>query len=487
MAVSWSAWTDSGAHTNCGTWSPARSTVNWGSSFTQTASCQQSQTRARIYKVGTAEINRSNESRTINETGSQTNTGTKDFVSGTANGPWSGWSNVGSPYWFTEWSEVCENINFGTTFTRTRDYEQDQQRTRAVYDVWASGKANTINASSPEVGTTTDTLTQSDNEIGCKRNWVAYTSIYNPDWTNDGGPYGFSNWSPAPGSQTSGYTQSQSYSQNQYRMEQKRERDTISGDVRNVGSLIRHEQTLPKSQSRSVTVSWSGWSDTTRTGHSAWSPITGFQINSFYQTRTYTQNQSGSYTHKVGSTTIHNNPVTRALTEQSESRFVEVSWESWTNVGGLYSCTTWSPATSTVNLGVIFTQTNSCKQNQSRARRYKVNGVTIDTTIEAQAISVPGSKQATGTKVTVPVPSTPTGLFAFNECGTLHSIRWNAASGTVTHYQVWLNGSHLRSPSGTSTAVVTSSGTVYVKACNSTGCSGASNSISLRASGGICR
>ncbi len=79
-------------------------------------------------------------------------------------------------------------------------------------------------------------------------------------------------------------------------------------------------------------------------------------------------------------------------------------YTAWSNIGSVYSCSGYSPSTSTVNSGVTFTQTRSCSQSQQRTKfTYKVNDITgarelSATGTESKVISVGQSRQATGTK-----------------------------------------------------------------------------------------
>ncbi len=79
-------------------------------------------------------------------------------------------------------------------------------------------------------------------------------------------------------------------------------------------------------------------------------------------------------------------------------------WGGWSNNGGVYSCGSYSPATSTVTSGTRFTQTRSCRQNQRRARtlyNYWANGAVTykSTSYGYRTINVSQSRTATGTKV----------------------------------------------------------------------------------------
>lgn len=77
-------------------------------------------------------------------------------------------------------------------------------------------------------------------------------------------------------------------------------------------------------------------------------------------------------------------------------------WSDW-NTDREYDCTTWIPSVSSIDWGVDFTQTQNCKQDQSRTR--DVYDVWTDGTetlnrieSETQIINVENEKEETGTK-----------------------------------------------------------------------------------------
>ncbi len=80
---------------------------------------------------------------------------------------------------------------------------------------------------------------------------------------------------------------------------------------------------------------------------------------------------------------------------------------AWTNKGGVYSCSSYSPSQDTVDSGVSFAQSRTCAQNQSReAYTYKVNDVNgsrslFSSATETKTISVNESRVVTGTKVVI--------------------------------------------------------------------------------------
>lgn len=78
----------------------------------------------------------------------------------------------------------------------------------------------------------------------------------------------------------------------------------------------------------------------------------------------------------------------------------------WTNLGAITGCSNWSPAISTVNQGVVFTQTaTDCKQDQTRTvqEREKEKTSSVYRNIgnpytETQSITVTSTQEATGAK-----------------------------------------------------------------------------------------
>ncbi|WP_186295503.1 hypothetical protein [Vibrio cholerae] len=54
------------------------------------------------------------------------------------------------------------------------------------------------------------------------------------------------------------------------------------------------------------------------------------------------------------------------ILDLSETRTITVSVSGWSNSGGVYSCSGWSPSPSTVASGTGFTQTRICSQIQIR-------------------------------------------------------------------------------------------------------------------------
>lgn len=344
--TSWSGWTDSGSHYNCGTFSPSVSTVNHSTSFTQTRYCSQNQTRTRtVYNVwtdGTETLNRvESDSQTITEQESRTVTGTKDYIVGTVTGSWSSWSNSGSKYNCGSYSPSTSTVNHGTSFTQTGSCSQNQTRSRTIYNDWKLG-SNTYKSTETDsqvisVSSTRTATGTKDYIIGT--NYGSWGS-----WSNYGSIYGCGSYSPS----TSTYNHGTSFTQ--------------------TASCSRDQR-----RSRTVYNDWKLGSDTYKS--------TDYE----YRTVNATSSRSATGTKDYIIGTVYG------------------SWSSWSNDGGVYNCGTYSPSTSTVNYGQSFTQTSSCTQKQKRTRTvyndWKVGSNTYKSTeTEYRTVSATSSRTATGTK-----------------------------------------------------------------------------------------
>ncbi len=427
VTVSWSGWSNSGGAYSCGAWSPSPSTVNQGSTFTQSRSCSQNQTRSRIYKVGTSTIATKGESRTISVTQSQSATGTKDYVTGTSAGSWSSWSNDGGVYSCSGWSPAPSSQT--SNYTQNRSCKQNQKRTRTIYNVWSSGKKTTKS---------TETGTQAVNVGQSRTVAVSWTG-----WSNSGGVHTCGGWSPAESTVNLGqsFTQSRSCKQNQTRSRvYKVGSSTIStkGESRTIDTTQNQTKTGTKDYITGTTAkSWKGWVTTSGLwGCGEWSPAPSSQTSNFTQSRACKRTQENKReiynVWKSGKQTFKQEEKTSRAIDVTDSRTVSVSWSGWSNSGGAYSCGTWSPSPSTVNQGSTFTQSRSCKQNQTRSRIYKVGSSTISTKGESRTINVTQSQSATGTKDYVTGTSAGSWSSWSNDGGVYSCSGWSPAPSSQT-------------------------------------------------------
>ncbi len=504
----YTAYKNSGEPNNCGTWSPAESTVNLGSSFTQTRECRQSQSRQRtvydVWKSGkTTEKSTQGSGRTIDVTQSQPATGTKDYVTTTSAGSWSSWSNSGSPTGCGGWSPSTGTVNLGDSFTQSRSCDQAQKRTRTIYNVWKSGDRT---AKTTETGNQSVTVTQSQSATGAK-DYITGELSYGPysAYTNSGSPNNCETWSPAASTVNLGSSFTQT---RECRQSQSRQR-TVYDVWKSGKTTAKYTQgsgrTIDVTQSQSATGtknyvtgtsygSWGGWSNSGGAySCGGYSPSTS-TINlgsSFTQSRSCSQNQTrsrtvynvwknGVKTYKStdsGSQTIS---VTQSKAATGTKDYItgssNGSWSSWSNSGGVYSCSGYSPSTSTVDYGKSFTQNRSCSQKQVRSRTiYNVwkSGKKTTKTTEAgsQVISVNQSRTATGTKNIVVSSQSSTGAWFYTAsavCGGWSPSTSGVNSGSsftqkqscsrarardTTVYNVWTNGTKTVKSSSRETGV----------------------------------
>lgn len=393
IAVSWSGWANSGGAYECGSWSPSPSTVNLGSTFTQSRSCSQNQARNRIYKAGSSTIATKGETRKITVTQTQSATGSKDYITGTSTKSWSGWSNDGGIHSCSGWSPAPSSQT--SNYTQSRSCSQNQKRTREIYNVWKSGKQT---LKTTETGTQTVSVPQSRTVT------VSWSG-----WSNSGGAYSCGAWSPSPSTvnQGSTFTQSRSCSQNQTRSRiYKVGTSTIAtkGESRTISVTQSQSATGTKDYVTGTSAgSWSSWSnDGGVYSCTGWSPAPSSQTSNYTQSRTCKQNQKRTRTiynvWSSGKKTAKSTETGTQAVNVGQSRTVAVSWTGWANSGSVHTCGGWSPAESTVNLGQSFTQSRSCKQNQTRSRVYKVGSSTISTKGESRTINVTQNQTKTGTK-----------------------------------------------------------------------------------------
>lgn len=344
--ANWSSWSNDGVPYNCETWSPSPSTVNLNQDFQQSRSCSQKQISDRdifdVWRSGKETLNRNEDrSQVITVTQSQGSTGTKDFIKSTRNDSWSAWSNSGSPYGCTEWKADVSEVNYGESFTQERSCSQNQTRSRDVLNVWESGK-ETLNK--VEDDSQVVTVTQNQSATGTKDYIVSQTAPSWSAWSNSGTAYACGSWSPSPSTVNLGqsFTQSRSCSQDQVR-------------------------------SRTIQDVWKSGKKTTN------------RVETDGQTVSVTQNQSATGTKNYIVGTAYG------------------SWSGYSNSGSVYGCGSYTPSTSTVNLGQSFTQTRSCSQDQVRTRttydKWADGSETAKgTQTGSRTIDVSQSRVATGSK-----------------------------------------------------------------------------------------
>ena len=131
-------------------------------------------------------------------------------------------------------------------------------------------------------------------------------SVYS-GWSNSAEAANHTTWTPAAANQTTDFSQSRSYQQSQSRTEQQQQLDNSTLQLVNVGAPIVHTRTLDQSESRSVTVSVSGWSNSGSESCGVWAPAEStveYGVG-FTQSQNCSQDQVRTWSYVASAGTIH--------------------------------------------------------------------------------------------------------------------------------------------------------------------------------------
>lgn len=291
------------------------------------------------------------------------------------------WSNSGDHYACQMWTPEQNTIPFGESFLQERSCKQDQSRTAVIQERDSfSDKTRVVREYSED-----RTITEEErrNSVGTYQNWVSYDSTFT-DWTDTGEALSHGSWSPEPSTQTEAFAQVRTYKQPQERMEQRREVDTVTGDIRDIGEPLLHTQQDNRSESRTIDVTWSEWSDTSRDGVGEWSPVSYNEIADFQQTREYGQNQIRDRIYSLSGLELSRFEESRLVSPLYESRTVTVASSAWADTMRS-GHTSWTPAATTQTSDFI--QSRTYIQHQSKTWTYKADGAEISTRVENRAVA----------------------------------------------------------------------------------------------------
>jgi Tfp pilus assembly major pilin PilA len=133
--------------------------------------------------------------------------------------------------------------------------------------------------------------------------WEPLATSYS-SWNNVG-PRNYSGgWTPTANNQTSDFTQTRNYTQEQERTVTEREKNVLTGEIKTVNSYTE-SNTINDSVSRQVTVTNSGWVPVGTKDNISYSNIGSFGIGIREQRKTYTQDHERTWTYTVNSSVIH--------------------------------------------------------------------------------------------------------------------------------------------------------------------------------------
>ena len=155
------------------------------------------------------------------------------------------WQSIGEPYNCSTWTPDESTIPVGQSFIQERTCSINQERLRQERELSSKGSYKNIGV--PQLETRIEDVLQSRNSNGLLESWVSIGSLYG-EWTNSGALYDCTNWTPNPNTVNNGVSFTQNATdckQDQTRTRQDREQETTTLVIRNVGSEIVENQTLP--------------------------------------------------------------------------------------------------------------------------------------------------------------------------------------------------------------------------------------------------
>lgn len=235
-------------------------------------------------------------------------------------------------------------------------------------------------------------------------NWQPFTASFS-EWVNKGSAYDCMTWTPAKNTQNIGVEFQQTSNdckQEQTRIKQEREKDSVSSAVRDVGEPIIETQSVTGQLTRQETGTKENWVAATAT-------------------------DSG-----------------------------------WVNKGEIYGCTNWTPSTSIYFKDSSFTQNaTDCKQDQmSTKQNREQETTTLAYRNVGDPINVTNTLMVKSSRTTI---GTADCLYRLNS-GGLPNIYWQSGKDSSANtYVIYVNGSQLKADVGYSINTVTVNGVTYTR------------------------
>jgi hypothetical protein len=276
----------------CSVWTPAEDAVSYGTSFTQSRSCDVSKSQTYSFSIGGSWTNTWAESVPESQQASGTNQEWTPAAS-----TFTAWENVSAPYAYVTWGPVVSNQT--NNFTQSRTYSQDQSRYEQLREIdMATGQFR--NTGSPILRTQTLTTQAEYRQITATE--TAWNNISTSAVTA---------WTPASGNQIASYAQGRTYTQN-------RERLWTYTDSNNavLGTYTQSSALTGQNENRTVVVTASAWADINAPYEcTTWTPSAATipSGQSFTQSRNCSQDQARTLDHKVDSITVHTRNETQKV------------------------------------------------------------------------------------------------------------------------------------------------------------------------------
>ncbi|PMN78855.1 hypothetical protein BCT25_17460 [Vibrio sp. 10N.261.45.A6] len=310
----------------------------------------------------------------------------------------------------TTWTDTGTDVDHSTWIPELARQMANFTQNRSYFDVYERLRQDReIDSNVGEIRNVGDPVKETDNRIQTQTRTVeASVDTY----ANSGGLFDCATWKPEAASTYVGLDVKQART-----CKQKQQRTWIyvtdgvllGSHTQNQNLNVIDEQTVPGSRNpwESTDPLFGAWkNDGAGHTYSAWVPGIGSQTANFTQTQTYKQPERASKQlrelnavtglfRNVGASST----VTRTKSKSS-TRNVTVSVGGYSNNGGVYSCSGWTPSTGSKNKGTRFTQSRNCKQKQTRTWNYKVGSTSIGSRKQDRVIDTRPTRTATGTKIT---------------------------------------------------------------------------------------
>lgn len=140
------------------------------------------------------------------------------------------------------------------------------------------------------------------------------------------------------------------------------------------------------------------------TSFTEWLPPLAAQTQAFEQSRHYHQNQvrweQKQLLDPTTLTLVNNGDPIRHEREETliEARQISVEFSDWNNEGSVYSCSTWLPIVSDIDVYTPFVQSRNCQQDQAREHHLTTSGQILASLQQQQTITTTEQQAAVGTK-----------------------------------------------------------------------------------------
>lgn len=213
--------------------------------------------------------------------------------------------------------------------------------------------------------------------------WVKTSSVYS-DWFPHGESILQTDWSPAIKNQTKDFTQAITRKQVFRRLEQKRERSSTTGKVRDAGKPTYHIENRITKNTRKISVYPGSKTDTVKKATSDWFPASDKQTKEYLQGRTYSQMQEQVIEYYSNEKLLDTVFATPSKDNLDEMRTVTVVIGDWVPKSDGENCNGWQPMPSHADDTREILQSRTCTQHEERVTTHHANDEVIHSFTESR-------------------------------------------------------------------------------------------------------